>query len=121
MRYITVPEPFSVVDPIEGTPLPGAEAFPFAKFVKVLTSNAASEQTADTLTLVDIRREAEKQSAGVIWAVSDEWFEILKKQAVRVKGAQPAFVFSAESHVRAIVNAPDKPSPAVAALPPANA
>lgn len=117
MRYITVPESFTIVDPVEEKPIEGAETFPFAKFIRVLTSNAAGsgpgqQPTADALTLVDIRTEAAKLAAGDTWKVSDEWYQILKSEAVRPRGASAAFVFSAASHIRAIVNAPDKPSAA---------
>lgn len=112
MRYITVPSPFNLIDAIEDKPLEGAEAFPFAKFVRVLTSNAAAQQAADTLTLVDIRTAADALKAGDTWELTDEWYEILKREAVRIKGAQPAFVFSSASHVRAIVSATStKPAP----------
>lgn len=117
MRYILVPEPFRIYDAITEEAVPDTEAFSFAKFVRVLTSNASQPAqmgapTPDTLTLVDIRAEAAKQSAGATWAISDEWYEILKKEAKCVRGGSPAFIFSAEPHVRAILNAPDKLSAA---------
>lgn len=104
MRYIKVPQSFEVVDPIEEKPT--GDVVSFSKFVSTLCVFAAQKQGADALLLIDIRKAAKNLMDGDIWECPDEYHSVLTTEARKPSGLNPYALLSAESHIRAIVDAP---------------
>jgi hypothetical protein len=115
MRFITVPAPFVVMDPLEDRPAEPREEVAFVKFVRLLCMSAAQKQTADTLQLIDIRASVAKVTAGQTWEVPDEWHTTLAAECKRLGGWAPHAVLSAGEHLRAVVDAPNKAPAGIAA------
>lgn len=126
MRYIQTPDPFVVRNPITDDPLDSngqkceleqAERITFAKFVRLVVSLAAQGQASpDPLMLIDIRNAADKLASGQVWECHDDWWKVLADQCKSMRGMPAQTTLSAESHLRAIVDAPNK-MPAALALP----
>jgi len=70
--------------------------------------SAAQKQSADTLTLIDIRASVAKVSAGQTWEVPDEWQAILVAECKRLGGWAPHAILSAGEHLRAVTEAGSK-------------
>lgn len=104
MRYITVPEAFQVMDPLEDKPT--GEWVSFPKFVSTLCVIAAQKQGADALMLIDMRKAVKSYGPGHVWECPDEWHSVLASEAKKPGGLNPFALLSAESHIRAIVDAP---------------
>lgn len=129
MRYIQVPEAFVVYQPVTGEPLDvdgnkttldKAERITFPKFVRLLCMLASSKLNApnapSALTLIDIRNKGDSLVPGQLWECPDDWHKILTDTCGALAGMAAQTMFSAETHLRAIVDAPTKP-PAVVATP----
>jgi hypothetical protein len=114
VKYITIPAPFTVVDPL--TDEPTAEQVPFVKFVRLLVTVAAQKQAADTLQLIDIRQSVASMAPGDVWTLPDEWHAVLAAECKKLGGWAPAAILSAGAHLRAVVDAPSKDPRGVAVV-----
>ncbi len=108
MRYIQVPEPFRIIDPVENELIDKIPPMTFTKIVCGAVAMAAQQAEADALTLADIRAKALELSAGTLWEIPDDWHKILADQCRRPRFLSPAVILSGATHLRAILDAPSK-------------
>lgn len=112
-KYVTVPDDAVILDPVEDTPT--GDKVSFAKTVRVVCA-IASQAGVDALTLIDVRRKLSEAAPGQIVELSDEEYAAVAPHFKNPRGATPALIFSAEAHLRAVVDATSK-RPAVLAGP----
>lgn len=112
MRYITVPAPVRLINPVNDEPLTLSDGRPdtmsFARSCRCAIILVSQEQGADALTLLDLRRKTDAAVEGACLEVTDDEWNLLvpkfKRPHPQLFGA--AWAFSAESHQRAWLDAP---------------
>jgi len=110
VRYVTVPEPFPVLNPVNDEPT--GERVTFEQTVRLIAMQLVP--SVDALSLIDLRRKFQgKSHPHVVEITEDEW-KMAEPQFRRPSALSPAFVLNAESHLRAWLDAPSK-RPAVLA------
>jgi hypothetical protein len=103
-KYVTIPEPAEIRDPV--TDESTGEVVPFLKTARIVCALAA--QQVDALTLIDIRRKLTSASVGDVVELTDEEHGAVVAHFRAPKGVAPALIFSAEAHLRAVVDATSK-------------
>jgi hypothetical protein len=117
-RFVQVPAPVQLRDPVTDDVLPDEmkPVWSWERTWRTMVSVAASKGTADALALIDLRKKGSGRTPG-------EWFELTEDEyrLVEAEFRRPdhrfvgvSWVFSAESHQRAVLDAPSKMPAAVA-------
>lgn len=111
MRYVTIPPPCAILDPLSDEPVPeGPKSWSFARGVRLALVLIAGEKGADVQTLRDIRENVDRAAVGSTIELSDDEWKLIEPH-MRRPNAQAygaAWVFSAEEHQRAWLDAPSK-------------
>lgn len=131
MRYVIVPPEVRCKNSLTGEPLMipderggmKEDVWTFTKAVRAATWVASQKASADALELMDVRKKFEDADVGSVVKLSDsEWKSIteeFKRPAVQIFG--PGYGLSAESHIRAWLEAPTKdPGTATVEIPKEN-
>jgi hypothetical protein len=113
-KYLTVPEPVAILDPL--TDEPTGEVFSFARTARIVCACAVNVN-ADLLPVVDARKKLVAGGVGDVIELSDEQHATLLPHFKNPQGAAPALKLSVESHLRAFVDASSKPPVTAAAAP----
>jgi hypothetical protein len=126
-RYIEQQEPVVIRDPTTDIAT-GEPPRTLSWACRRVLANAIQQQSADALTIIDLRRKTDSlEKVRCIELTEDEW-KILEPEFRKPRVFGPAYVFGAEAHIRAIIDAPTKRPTAmlengateVPALPPAS-
>lgn len=117
MHYVTIPAPVQLLNPIDADEAPvldeqtrKAITYTFARSVRTALSSMLIKQTADTLAVFDLRAIFDRAEVGSTIEVTDEHWKLLEAEFKKPdpRFMTPAWVFSCESHIRAITDAPSK-------------
>jgi hypothetical protein len=108
MRYITIPEPFVVVDALTGRPIEPVTFVSFAEYVRVALASEVQKNNIDTMLAIDIRELVDPTQAGAVLSISDEYWSALVQATKRISGWGVPHVLSAGPHLKAIHGAPTK-------------
>lgn len=123
-RYIRIPEAVPLSNP-DGTHMlhcarcqaqieDGARTATFAQAMGVVLGTMMQE--LDALVLIDIKRKLCGAEPGAIVELSDDHWTALRDKYKRPAAFTPAYLFNAEPHLRAVLDAPTE-RPAVAVAP----
>jgi len=117
MKYIQIPEPFVLKNYLTDEPLKGIdgslETVTFARSIRWALAAAQTRQGGpgaqqpDMLQLLDIRKLFDTAKVGTTVEVRDGEYEMLRAEFTRPNANvfPPVWGFSAESHIRAVVEA----------------
>jgi hypothetical protein len=110
MRYVTIPSPITPVDPLTGGPIAGMESCTFARSCRTALALAAQRGNEDMLAIIDLRHKTDEALEGAVLALNDSEWKILESEFKRpnAQAFGVAWMFSAESHQRAVIDAPTK-------------
>lgn len=113
MRYVKVPEPVFILNPITDEPVieNGAPVkFSFARSVRLILSVLSAKGASDTMTLLDIRSKFDRAAVGEVVELSNDEYGVLAPEFKRpTAGTVTAmWLFSSEPHQRAVLDASDK-------------
>lgn len=136
MRYVTIPAPVVMLDPLTDEPLlvdaqgqarpcpsgetPTSRSFAWGVRMALVINSGSGEKAADIQTLRDVRMKIDRAAVGDVVELSDDEWKLIEP-IMRKPGPQAfggAWVFCAESHQRAWLDAPSK-RPGAALLMPA--
>lgn len=108
-RYVTIPEQITLLDPTTDEPAmtpDGPKLVSFAETARLLVLDQRIQEKFDTFTLNDLRKKLTRGKPGDVVEIRDEEHGMLTDCCKQPKTVAPALRFSAESHFRAIVDAP---------------
>jgi hypothetical protein len=107
MRYIQIPEPITVRNPITDEPDDSelGRAFPFAKSVRLALMSIAKK--ADSTTVHDLRTKIDRAEVGEWVELSDDEWKLLEAEMRRPDPAVVSvnWTLSAKSHQDAVLDA----------------
>lgn len=104
-KFVTIPDDAVIRDPISDEPV--GEVVPFAKTVRVVCMTAA-QAGVDALTLIDVRRKLSEAKPGDVVELADDEHASVTAHFRKPAGMTPHLLFSAEAHLRAVVDAPNR-------------
>ena len=112
MRYLTIPAAVMAIDPSTD-----AERGPvtFADACRVAMVGVAQRASLEVLSLIGMRRKLVAASEGDVVELRKEEWTSLCDEFTKGKSFSPAYLFAAERHVRAVLDATTtKPEPVIA-------
>lgn len=105
-RFVIIPEPVAILDPVEGTPVPDG-VWPFAKAAKLVAAVAWQAGTvSDVFALGEARRKLSEGKVGDVVELHDDEYAAIAPTCRKPAGIPAAHAFSLQPHFRAIVDAP---------------
>lgn len=118
MRYVTVPNPVTLLDPVTDEPVKDEQGKTltrtFAWACRLAIAAVAAKGAADSTKVFDVRRKTDTATPGKTLVLDDDDWELLAPEFRRVNAQLFGLPWAlcAEDHIRAILDAPTKP-PAV--------
>lgn len=110
MRYIKIPAPVKLIDPMTDTPADVEQSF--AQAVRAVCTSLMQKQLLDTLDIIDLREKLGKAKVGDEVPIDSAWWAPLRDEFKRPSVFGPAYLLAASSHIKAVLDAKEQPSPA---------
>jgi hypothetical protein len=110
MRYITIPSPIQLLHATTDEPLTDDKKLPvqvtFAEGMRPILTQIAAKQQLDVLDLLDLKGLLTKAAEGETVEVPDAWWTVLAEACKRPIGVTIHWLFSARTHLEAVLSAP---------------
>lgn len=106
MKYLTIPEPIVAVNAQTDEPI--EQTVSFAEACRMACIGILGAQKMDTLSLIDLRTKLTQAEVGSVVGLTETEWERISEQFRNGSCFGAAYVFGAESHIRAVLGAPDK-------------
>lgn len=109
MRYILVPGPVRLLDPISEKET--GEVVTFAQAMRGVCASLIQGQALDALSVLDLRDKINKAVPGQYVELTEDEYRALEPEWRRPKALQAVYVLSAQAHIRAVLDAAkDRPA-----------
>jgi hypothetical protein len=105
MRYVKIPLAVTLKSFATERTIDGAQPVTFGDSIRAICSALVTKGSLDALSVLDLRQKLASAKVGEIVELPDEWWNPLANEFRRPSNMTPDWVFSARSHIEAVVHA----------------